>query len=563
MAMMISKFHKIIQSKIVWGIFAVAISVAFVTVYTGQKASSANNPRMDPAKEVAGRLWGEDVSRLEYGRAFQNVYVMYSMMMGRALNINEEINEVITRAAWQRLATLRKAREMGLTVTPDQVKDMIQRQPLFQNQQTGGYDKNAYNAFVTGFLPRTGLNAKSFENMMAENVLIEKASSMAAQGALVTDEEIKEAFHLYNDKITVEYAALPRSLAGTPEATEEDAKAYYDRNPEEFRLPEKAIVQYVQFNVSDYTNTVAVTDEMVAAAYENNKQRYLKPTPEDAPEDAAPEFQPLEEVRDSIMELYTAELARQKAFEAADTMVAQLSDEGTTFEQVAATAGREIVKSTPAFAATDPVKGIDPTAAFARAAFNLEKDETHYYSDPVVGRDQVYVIALVKKLDAFLPSFENVVSDATEAARITVSEKAYVEKSEAVHAEIKAAITSGTSFADAASKYNMELKTTVPFNASTQLEDEFGREIMGATIQYDAGQLVDLISTPNEFLMAFVASKELADEVATLPAMRDDLAAGIRNEKAARLAQAWQESLLDEAGFEDLSKAASETGGES
>jgi hypothetical protein len=552
MAMMISKFHKLIQSKIVWGIFAVAISLAFVTVYTGQKASSKNAQRIDASNEVAGRLYGEDVSRLEYGKAYQSVYVMYSMMTGRALNINEEINKIITRAAWQRIATLKKARQMGLTATPNQVKDMIRRQPLFQNQQSGGYDKNAYNAFVTGFLPRTGISAKGFEIMMAENVLIEKASSMAAQGALVTDDEIRKAFHLYNDKLTVEYALLPRSLAGNPEVTVDDAKAYYEKNPDQFRLPEQAIVKYVAFNVSDYTNQVTVTDEMISTFYENNKQRYLKPAAEGAAEDAQPEFQPLEEVKESIKTLYISELARQQAFGGADAMVATLSDETTTFEQAAEKAGRTIVNNTPAFSATDRVKGVDPTAPFARAAFNLEQDVSHYYSDPVVGRDKVYVIALVKKLPEFLPAFDIVQNDATEAARIAASEKAYVEKCEAVHGETEAALKAGTSFADAAAKYNLELKTTVPFNASTQLEDELGREIMGATIRFDAGTLVDLISTPNEFLIAYVATKELADEDTTLPAMRDQLAAGIRQEKAARLAQAWQESLLEEANFEDL-----------
>ncbi|VGO17403.1 Peptidyl-prolyl cis-trans isomerase D [Pontiella desulfatans] len=559
MAMMISKFHKIIQSKVVWGIFAVAICFAFVTVYTGQKASSGSNQQVDPAKEVAGRLWGEEVSRQEYGRAYQHVYVMYSMMMGRALNINDEINEVITRAAWQRIATLKKANQMGLNATPDQVRNMIVRQPLFQNQQTGGYDKNAYNAFVTGFLPRTGLNAKSFEMMMAENVIIEKASSMAAQGALVTDDEVKKAFHLYNDKITVEYAALPQSLAGTPEVSDEDAKAYYDANPEQFRLPEKAIVKYISFDISAYTNQVSVTDEMVANFYEQNKQHFVKP---ETATNAVPEYKPLEEVKGTIVDLHINGLAGQKAFEAADAVVAQLSDETTTFEQAAEQAGREIVKNTPAFGATDRVKGIDPTAPFAKAAFNLESDKAHYYSDPVVGRKSVYVIALEKKLPAFLPAFDVVKADAIEAARITASEKAYVEKSESVHKDVEAAIKAGTSFADAISKYNMELQTTLPFNATTQLEGDFANEIMGSTVQYDAGTLVDLISTPSDFLMAYVATKELADEEATLPSMRDELAAGIKQQKAAQLAQAWQESLLKEANFEDLTKKADEETGE-
>ena len=553
MAMMITKFNKIIHNKTVWLVFAIFISIAFVGVYTGQKSSGAVE-RDRGAAEVVGQLFGEDVSRLEFKHAYQNVYVMYTMMMGRALKIDEEVDAVIRRAAWQRIATLKKANEMGLTVTADQIVTTIKRQPIFQNQQTGQYDANAYNAFVSGFLPSTGMNAKGLENMFAENVLIEKASSIAAQGALVTDEEIKNAFHLYTDKLVVDYAMLPRTLAGTTTVTDEEAKAYFDQNQDQFRMPEKAIVHYVQFAVADYTNSVTVSDEMVAQVYEANKQRYVKPAVEGAPEGAAPEYQPLEEVKGDLAKMMATELARREAANAADTLVAQLSDENTTFQKETERSGLKIVSNTPAFGATDPVKGIDPTAPFARAAFNLQKDTSHYYSDPVVGRDFVYVIALEKKLPSFLPAFDMVKGDAVELAKIAAAETAYVEKTAAVYTEINTALKAGTSFADAASKYKLAIVQTIPFDVSTPLEDEFGREIMSATVQFEAGTLVDLINTPDEFLIAYIASKELADETTTLPAMREELAASIRNEKAARLAQAWQEAVLKEANFVDLSE---------
>lgn len=558
MAMMISKFHKIIQSKIVWTAFAILISIAFVGVYTGSKSSGAKE-RSQRESEIAGRLYGEDISRAEFGAAYRNIYVMYSMMTGRAININDEIAQVLHKAAWQRIATLKKAAQMGLTVTPEQTVEMIRRQPIFRNQQTGQFDRNAYNAFIAGFLPRTGLNAKGLEVMFAENVLIDKAATMATQTALVTENEIKEAFHLYSDKLTVEYTSLPRSLAPAPAITEEDAKAYFDQNQEQFRMPEKAIVHYVQYAVADYTNSVAVTDEMVTGFYENNKQRYLKPAEPGAAEETEPEYQPLEEVKPSIVSFLTTALAQREAVNAADALVAQLADETTTFKQAAEKAGLKIVSNTPAFALNEPIKGIDPTAvSFARAAFALEKNASHYYSDPVAGREFVYVISLEKKLPSFLPAFDIVKADATESARIAESEKAYVEKCEAIHKEIEAALKGGTSFADAASKYNLDISTTVPFDATTSLEIEYGREIMLSTIRYDAGTLVDLIPTPSDFLMAYVAGKEPGDEAATLPAMRDELIAGIRQEKSARLAQEWQESLLEEANFEDLTAAQAE-----
>lgn len=554
MAMMISKFNKIIHNKTVWLVFAIVISVAFVAVYTGDQ-TDMKSYRAQQQSAVAGRLFGEEVSQIEFGQAYQNVYVMYSMMTGREVNLNEEVDEIIRRAAWQRLATLKKARQMGLTVTNEQIVDMIQDQPVFRNQQTGQFDKNAYNAFVSGFLPRLRMGPKDFENMVAENVLIEKASGMAAQGALVTDEEVRKAFHLYNDKLTVQYAALPRSLAQVPAITEEDAKAYYDRNAAQFALPERAIVHYVQFPVANYTNAVSVTDEMVAQVYESNKQRYLKPAAEGAAPGAAPEYQPLEEVKGAIAEMVSGELARRQATVAADAFVGTLVN-GTAFEQAAQQAALAIVSNTPAFTATASVRGVDPTAPFARAAFALSPGAESDFSDPVVGRDTVYVIKLVKFQPVYQQPFEAVKADAMESARLAAEEKAYVEKAEAVHAEIEAALKAGTSFADAASKYNLELQTTAPFNATSQLEDEMGRQIMGATMMFDAGTLVELISTPNEFLVAYVAERQAADEAATLPALREDLVNSIRNEKARAMVAAWQESLLKEAGFEDLTKSA-------
>ena len=547
MAMMISKFHKIIQSKIVWTVFAILISVAFVGVYTGSKSSSQKQ-RSQQASQIAGTLYGEEVTRQEFGKAYRDVYLVYSLMVGRMINETDEIHEIINKAAWIRLVTLKKAEQLGLGASKEQTIAMIQRQPVFRNQQTGQFDKNAYDAFISNFLSRFRMGAKEFEQLMAENVVIEKASAVASQGALVTEDEIKDAFHLYTDMLTVDYAAIPRSLADTPAVTEAEAAAHFEQNKEQFRMPEKAIVNYIQFAVADYADQAIVTDEMVESFYENNKQRFLKP---DTAEGAEPEYQPLDEVRESITQGLKMAEARKAAADIADAFVADLADENTTFSAAAEKAGYTVVDSTPAFTLRDRVKGVDPTAPFARAAFGLEKNEIHYYSDPVVGRDFVYVIALNKKLPSFLPSFDIVKKEAMESARIVAAEKAYAEKAASVRGEIKAALQAGKTIADAAARFKLELQTTQPFNVTTQLEDEFGQQIKDATMKLDAGALAELIPASNEFLIAYVSSKETGDETAELPAMREGLAAAISNEKASRMAAAWQESLLKEANFQD------------
>ena len=551
MAMMISKFHKLIQSKVVWTAFAVLISVAFVTVYTGSKSSS-RKARNASESQMAGRLFGEAVSRQEYGQAYKNVYVMYTMMAGRLINIDENTHPLLVQAAWQRLATLKKARQMGLTVSKEQIVAAIEQQPLFQNQQHGGFDRTIFDSFVSAVLPRLQMTLAGFENLMMENVLIDKASGMAIQGALVTDAEVRKTFHLVSDELTVQYASIPRSLAPAPQVTEEEAKTYFEDYTTQFMMPEKVSVRYVQYAVADYKNSVLVTDDMVSAFYENNKQRYLKPAAEDAPAGAQPEYQPLDEVKDSIAELITTGLAQREAISAADSLVAQLADESVTFDAAAKQAGLSIIDNVPPFALNDTVRGTDPTAAFAQAAFTLENDPSHYYSDPVPGRDFVYVIALEKRLPAFLPGYDVVKEDVLEAAKAAAAEDAYIKKAESIHAEIETALQNGTSFADAASRYKLNVETTAPFSAATPPDIELGQALVQSTIMFDAGTLVDLIPATDEFVLAYVAEKQVADEATELPLIRTQLEAGIRRDKANRLAAAWQESILEEAALEDF-----------
>ena len=202
------------------------------------------------------------------------------------------------------------------------------------------------------------------------------------------------------------------------------------------------------------------------------------------------------------------------------------------------------------------MKDIDPSAEFQRAAFALEKDETHYYSDPVLGRDYVYVISLVKKLPSFVPDFDIVKGEALTSAQLIAGERAYIEEAQKIHDAIAEALQKGSSFADAIAPYDMESVTTEPFDSTSGLEDEFGEQIIGAAVQCEQGRLTELIATPDEFLVAYVAERIPGDEATALPSIRSELVNGLSNQKSMQMVAAWQSALLEEAQFEDLLKRA-------
>ncbi len=553
MVMMISKFHKLIQSKIVWGAFAVLISVAFVVVYNSPASkTSSQQKRQKKAEQLAGRLFGEDVTREELGHAWNGIRVMVEMqaMLNPRFGMSDE---QMYHAAWQRLAMLKKAGQLGMVATDDQITTSIQQHPVFQNRQTGQYDPARYNMFVNQILPQLRTSQTGFEQIFRENILIGKVSVIPAQGALVTEREIKEAFHLYTDQFTVEYASLPHRISDTPNPSEDEAKNYFENNKEQFRIPEAVRVNYVQFAVSNYLDQIEVTDEMTAQIYEQNKQRFPREPAEDATADTPPEFKPLEEVKGEIIAEIKQMQALKLAFGYAEEMTAELSQSDMSFEKAAEKAGVAI-KKTSQFNRTDRVKGIDPTAVkFAHAAFSREKNPDDYYSDPVVGRDFVYVLALTDKYDSFLPEFDVVREDATEAAKVAAAEKAYVEKVVQVHEEIKKALKAGTLFSEAVAQHGLELKTTQPFDISTPL-DEFGNEIKAAIAWFDQGTLTDPIPTQDTFIVAYIAERILGNETTDLPAIHARLSTQIERSKAERLVAAWSENLLEEAQFEDLSQ---------
>ncbi|MCF7848686.1 MAG: SurA N-terminal domain-containing protein [Kiritimatiellales bacterium] len=560
MTMMISKFHKLIQSKVVWGIFLVVVIVAFVGVYTpGSGRRSAQRQEQQEAQR-AGTLFGKEIDRQEFNGAYRSIYILYSMnsmMYGQRLEITPEVDTFITEQAWQWLATLKKARQLKISAHPDEVRAMIESERIFQGQN-GQFDANIYKRFANGFMASNRMTEQDLERLYTEQVIIRKVHNMAAQGALVTEAEIKKAFHMYMDRLTVEYAAIPRAVVKDVAVSDTEVEAYFEANKEQFRMPEKVMVQYVEFPVSNYLAGIEVTDEMATNHYEQNKYSYIIAPAEGAEPSAEPQFKPLEAVKDEVTAKLMKEKAQQKATDLADQFVGDMSDEAATFEAVAKKTGLKIIGNVPAFSKTETVKGVDPTAQFPQMAFTLQDDPDHYYSDPAIGDDAVYVLALVKKYDSFIPKLATVKEDVTAAARATAEEKAYVLESEKIHQEVKTTLAGGVAFTNAVAKYELEVKKTVPFTVSTQLTDEFGREIKSTAIFHNQGELCELIPTRGSFLLAYVAEKIPGDEVNQLPGMRAELVSGLSGEKAGQMVQAWRESILNEAGFEDLMKRSKE-----
>ncbi|HUK55686.1 MAG TPA: SurA N-terminal domain-containing protein [Nitrospiria bacterium] len=127
------------------------------------------------------------ISLTEYNRYKENAYRYYRDLLKE--NFKEDlvkqlvINSLVERQLWLKLA-----REMGLSVGVDELRESITQDASFHDEQ-GRFDPDRYQFFLS----RSHTAADEFEQSVREDLLITKAKLALQDGILLTNQETVEA----------------------------------------------------------------------------------------------------------------------------------------------------------------------------------------------------------------------------------------------------------------------------------------------------------------------------------------------------------------------------------
>ena len=559
MAMLISKFHKLIQSKLLWATFLVIVIFTFVIWGTSVPNDAGQQRDASP-----GTLDGEKVPAAQFRNAYFGTYLTVVMAIGQQLNITPQIDEQLRQAAWQRLAALRAAEQMGIAASDDEVAAAIQQHEGFSYQ--GQFNKMAYKAFVQNFLSRFGFTERQFEEHVREEIVLQKTRSVIDRGTLITPYELQRAFRTVTDRFQVEYTLLDRTqveseVKDSPEA----ARALYDEDPKAFTLPEQVRVDYVRVAATPFIPRVQVTEDEVQAYYDENLRDFIDESADTNNTEAATnlftsmtKYRPLEDVKQDISNKLILQKALEEAQDTAMNVAVALAPDrdgqAPTFEDVAKQYALKL-ESTPLFALRDEIPGIENEMAFKRAAFDLNEGPETYFSNPVRGSNEVYVLALRERIAPRVPEFDEVKTNAIRIARERALNEALKQKALEIRGDAEKALGEKISFAEAMAFQKLGVTTTETFSAATGLEkDESGREILNAVMTLNQGELSEPIPTENGLLLAYVKERKPGEAV-SMEAIRPQLIDMIRRQTGRTTFDAWQNHLLRAANFQDTHPA--------
>ncbi|MCK6519017.1 SurA N-terminal domain-containing protein [Myxococcota bacterium] len=174
----------------VQALFAVVIASFVVWGVGGQGSTTA------PVAEVDGQA----ITDVEFARAMR----LATSRERQALDAEAQaaLQQRVLTQLIQDMLVLEEAKRLGIEVSDDEIKRSIAR--IFKGDD-GKYSKEQYETYLT----RTGTSASSFERQLYEDMLRSKVMAIVAQGARVSEQEVKRRFIEQETRLTLVYTRIP------------------------------------------------------------------------------------------------------------------------------------------------------------------------------------------------------------------------------------------------------------------------------------------------------------------------------------------------------------------
>jgi parvulin-like peptidyl-prolyl isomerase len=377
---MLKVFRNKNTTKIVLWAILILILPSFVLWGTGNLGGGSKK-----GPTYAGKIENKKVSFDDFGESLMSIrcQIIFNYLDNqKALESLLKNKQFMGKLAWQRLLMISRARMARIKVSDQDIVKFISTHPLFV--RGGKFDDRVYEYFLKNTL---GLYPRNFEEIMRENLMIQKLTESITKDIKVTDEEIAKDYEKENSKFKISYILYP---------------------------------------LTSFTDKTKVSDQEIKDFYEQNKQSFVIQEKKADGKEGAKRISTFDETKDMIKALLSEDRARPFAMDEANKTYDKINELMTkdklTFDAAAAKLKLKIQES-KTFTKSDSLEGIGEMAQVASVAANMKKGEI---SRPVETRNSVLIFAFEEKLPADQEKFKKDKEEFTKKM-LTEKKNAYIE----------------------------------------------------------------------------------------------------------------------------------------
>lgn len=345
--------HKHVAKIIFWGLL-ILILPAFVLWGTG---NIGGPKKKGPA--YAGMIDNRKVSFDDLASGIVNTRIQLILNYFNRPDILNALfsnKPLMAKLAWDRLIMLSEVKKLGIKVPDNEVISFIRSHPLFN--RNGAFDDKLY-AYILQY--NMGVNARSFEETVRQNISIGKLNDMLTKDVMVSDADIAAEYMKDNSKYKI---------------------------------------SYIFFDLKDKLGSVDISDETVKDYYEKHKGEIaVKPKPGEPA--GAPKLATFEEARPDIKTFLAETEARKLAFDDAAAMGQKIFDmmdkEKLSFEDTATKLGLKPAQ-TDFILRTEKIEVAGESPILPQALLTVKPGEV---SKPIPAQNGILIIKVseISKLD--------------------------------------------------------------------------------------------------------------------------------------------------------------------
>ena len=344
--MIISSFNRYFEKhgRKTYIVLGIIISVIFVFSLGGGMDSCGYR---EPGLKSFGKMYGKTLKSKETMEQMRRADVGYVLRTGMSLGRNNSDSQLL-QLALQRMRALHKAHELGLDKVSDaELMEAIQSQPIFGGKEN--FSKQRYLDFINNYMIPNRMSGGDLDEIIKENLIIERLEEKAVEGVEVTDDEINE----YLEQYTISQHEFLMDLAKDSAPAEEEITKFFENRKGELTLDDQKSAVVATITIADIQANanlkaqIEPTEDEMKTLFENGKNTIYKDK----------KFDDVKEAIKTILNRRKAtEIGRQKMDELSDKINAKPAGETPEqtidrFQKLAAEAGAKTV--TTGFITTD------------------------------------------------------------------------------------------------------------------------------------------------------------------------------------------------------------------
>jgi peptidyl-prolyl cis-trans isomerase D len=505
---------------------------SFIALFTTTSGTSARQEADLPTVQ------GKPVNTAEYDQAHNAVvawYVVNTINTGRELPHTAEFEDAVKQQAVVRMLEFRKARELGVRVPDNDVIQMIRSQPFFLNEARQ-FDPDRYRRFII-YLNTRGISEAQFEQITREQLMLAQLEMLITAAVKVTPQEVILAYAPLHEKLWIELVAFNAASNAVPViVTDDEARAFFEKNKEAYRVPKQVKVRYAYLAIAEEKKSVKIADSDIAEFYERNKTGYADTNNVAKPLDAVKD-----KVREDLLKLRADRLAQDRATELTVKLVQEPGAAKPDFANLCSASGIT-PQETEFFSLRGKVPGIQAGPQFNQAAFALTPEIL--FSDPVPGEDGYYVLEYLAAKPSEIPPFEQVKGEVIDQLKRQKTYEATVKQGEDALAQVKKLIAEGKTFDQACAELKLKIESPGPFTLSDEkLDSTAASRIQQTTLGMATNTVSEFIATENGGLFFHLKDRQ-PPEPAEFEKDKADFAQQVLQRDRQAMYQSWVSALI-------------------